>query len=511
MAEFEKAADKRAYLLDNIADIKKDSKAYSAGGGTIKGMYIILGENCVVQVREVATYKDGSRTWQVATLATTSIHALDGVNLWVTAVDSNRPGEVVYSNVLVGEHALQLVDMVNLRAGEALMAATWRSAVELSVAEKLGVSLDEHLAGVDLPLLKVREIFRVMDVFVPGAVALRRLLGPNMAAETVLITNDTTSGKDASEVLDALMPEELQTNPLPATTDPPAVIVEGIEMRAAEFVAPQDMSLAGDFLLNPISPADRELIAQQVDDTCRASMTMEDQTGLRGRIQAIVQEKMKSIGNKDQPTGQIHNELWSTSDLAENVRAEMRRRLTEDLIPTVQDNVAHMPDLAKKYGPALIDMAVCHIAERRTVGALCAPGGLAELWAHQTIEPQVASSLANVDMVKELAALMDDANVAEKAREEAAARLTVLPVDSAERKAAEKNLEEAGRALAQSQEKRAAATELDDIKQNEVERAEALERETEEERRRAFEPEGPRGPPLRLLAVRTAADRRWVI
>jgi hypothetical protein len=489
-AALEKSDDKLGYIERNIEDIRAQEKKMIAEGRDPTGCYVRLGGSGLIGIQAIQYVKDGTRTTISITAVTTENHQLDGTNRWSMTVDSARPKEVIFHNVMAGRHAIHIMELTNCAVGERLMATTWQSTRAWLEAKDLGVDFRDHLKN-NYKTLHARHLFfNSMDNrFGHISSSLRQLIGTNMVFTRPLIPPDTP---DVTE-------DTMNSGNLPeSSSDVPSVRQDGVLLVATDHVSGQITSAADTGPLSPLTKDQVNAARAIVDEAIKLNRSDEDIDRLKDDINTIadvyIKDNTLDADNQPRSTNAIYNELVSNPTFGTQVKQKAQQHLMDDdTLATVADEMSSHPAFASfAADPAamkIIPDLAFQIGYNRSIAELYKPDGYISNVTRQRIETAILPAIQalNVDALIEAATTeLDRQNGVVKQAQADRERLAPSDPKLVE---ADKALLEAREALAHTEERQREAEEL--RKQNEFaeERQKELAEREQAERDRVFKGE----------------------
>ncbi|KAK8847726.1 hypothetical protein IAR55_005585 [Kwoniella newhampshirensis] len=388
------AKDRLEYCLIHEDEISKDAITFFQGGGNLKDVDVRLGKNSIIRFADISVRYEGIRKDIIvlsATAATTSVHVLVGLNQWMMRYDPRRPHEIIFVNVLQGEHNNLFFDVGNLAAGEHLMALSWRLMVLKVKAERTGVDLDTIIKNEAPYLAQAQSWFRYIDAPLRPYVVRKSRLGSRVEfdrRETIDHEIKSLSLIQKPEVMLA----NLTGQGMPTSERPPSVTLNDFVLYPGDYATPgSNSTLAGNSPVSTISTHQlsemRRRVEQELGDFMFNDPT---RTQFKQDTDKVIDGYIKSLADVKRTPQALYDEITREPNYLIDVRDVVRKSFVTGIATQVTGEVRNLAAF-KSMSPSSLYRLVMDTMECHVHTPLIDRGGLVESYARLKLIGKVAT------------------------------------------------------------------------------------------------------------------------
>jgi hypothetical protein len=488
---FISAKNKRAFVKEHIDEIRAFTKKLASGEGRdLKGLFVLLGDSCVIQVVHTFSRTQGDLQISGMTAATTSIHGVDGINHWVLGVNM-KSNKVFVVNIGYGEHKLLLGDFSNNFGGEPMMGTMRVTIPYTMLAQERGVPVIEYLRQNQPDLYRNHWCFALLDrTFVSGLSFLRRIVGGNTAVDVDKKTLDLT-GIDISDV------ESVMTSSIPETTKPAGLYIDGTPIISQSILTSSDCSTAGNNLMSPITEQQSMITADAVKNITRYNLSEKAVDDLRMKIANIVSDYLPNNIDINASTRAVYDSIRTDPGLFYSIHKQIRVALAnDDVMAAIKDEIAGHEDFTNlqgednfldngDFGDVVELIANDHIY-KHVVYELIKPNGLVPLWIQSQIDDHIKPQLVNFDLDVAVQEKMKELQEKERLLEATRKNREQLSETDRRVEEAEREVRRSEEAVEDAKKEMDGVNDMQDLNDNEERRQEQRQRDQDAERDRMF-------------------------
>lgn len=441
---YKNAPDKAQFRENNFAEIMKGHEAIRASDASLKGQYILLGDN-VVQCAEISvrTLSDGGEM-HVAKMTTTANHMLDGFALWTFKFPAFPSAEKL-TNVRMGSFHIgscnaPLTDRVNQMIAKSVFSHMFSMSAATAMMP-IGANPVEWVRAQNShsELLLPHHLLTMLNNVGTGRAQLwREYFGPTVAAgdhwETVPMSLETFaaefSRKDGN-IYEGTIGHEIsgvRPNAAPVTVD----------LCSALMNAPMDNVV---FRLDPqLEPKTIEKVAEVTAESIRNAKS-------QARMDEIKRELVDQFQSRIEPNGlfsaSVHDPFTKFFS-AELFTSKIYRPARADITDTLRSELPHVPKMH-------LQNAVRSVWSESYIRPALSFGGLTEIYLRSSLLQKQYEQQSN--LAAELAAHADTMAIQEAAVK-ALRKQAAEEHRAEERRVLEEKIEAHTRELEKAREKR---------------------------------------------------------
>ncbi|GAD94724.1 predicted protein [Paecilomyces variotii No. 5] len=487
-----KATDKVKYMKDNYEAIKWAEQDMIERGVDPTGCVVQLSGSSFIGINSVDSFQKGGVQITSFVAVTTDTHALDGKNTWMMIQNQNRPEEVLFSNVLIGNHTIRPMDWVNCTMGDRLMETMRRTTPYYFEAKDRSLRVLEVVAEKEPALLAMHLKFNMFDTaFGDFGVEMRHFMGTNTVygpSEEVY----NTQGHELNLTNDVILSADLPTAPKGTAS---GAYIDGLSFNVVDNIVLQDSSTAGSSLLNPISTEQQSVAAQVVDKITKYNRSEDVVNKLKGDVSSIVEDqvtgRLSDTSVAPPAPSALYDNLSFSTTFTEAASGVVSDALMDgDTVAAVADELYNHQAFSNLKATGNIDLAsrvAVETSYRRTVLESLKPNGIIRTWSFQRLISLLTPRVKPLDINSVVDASLKNYQSTLTTINKLNANIAQMAAGDPRVKEANEELRQAEFAIVDAEQAIKDAHELMDLKQNAEQRQAELAKEEQYQRSSIFE------------------------